>query len=275
MDARFHELAKTANPKSGSKRGEGFGPWVILFLSVFFGSFIGLTAEIVFVLSGRFPKIYEPLAFVFLWLGMFAGWPAITHYRMRKLFPIRCTAFFASACGIVLAVSPVYRDVRNLLDEIQDPVLDVGNIFLGLVMLLVYTELSALRSRYAYSEKTGQWLRCYAAKKRLVADPKKPNPETFAEILALEAVKKRFGIPQFALFLDTEPDGMHYLYVRFPSKFFSLKFSQPKSIPVILLIDWQQVEQLRARFGEFKKTFTIPLISIAVGDAIRKQAKQG
>ena len=147
---------------------------------------------------------------------------------------------------------------------------------MGLLFAVVVAESSAMRARYAYSEKTGQWLRCYAAKKRLVVDRAKPNPETFADILALEITKKRYGSAGLSLFLDPEPDGKHYLCLAFPTKrqkFFSLKFSQPKFTSVVLPVDLHQIGQLHARFGEFKKTFGISMTSAAVGDTIRKQAK--
>ena len=278
MDARFHELAETGGREKGRKRNVGIEAWVLLFLSVLFVNYILLTAYGMLVISGNVHRDYEFFFGEFCVGGMIlSGWPAIIHYRMRKLFPIRCTVFFAALSGIVLAVSPIYCDLLRS-PRAENTFLNGLYIVMGLLFAVGQAEFSAVRARYAYSEKTDQWLRCYIARKRLVVDFGKPHPETFAEILALESTRKRFGIPHLALFLDSEPDGTHYLCtILHPEKrkFFSLKLSPPKVTSVVLPVDLHQIEHLRDRFGEFKKAFFMPFSTITVGDAIRKQAKQG
>ena len=278
MDARYHELAETTGREKSRKRSAGVEAWVLLFLSVFFVNYVSLTAVGWLVLNGRLTgnHLYYFVGLVVL-VRFCPSWSAIIHYRVRKLWPIRCTVFFAALSGTALAVSPVYRDFLNI-PEAQETFFIGTVVFVVLVVVVMEAEYSTMRARYAYSERTGQWLHCYATRKRLVADPEKPPPETFAEVLALETAKKRFGVPHLALFLDSEPGGTHYLCAILrlkKQKFFSLKFSQPKFTSIVLPVDCHQVEQLHDRFGEFKKTFTIPLISVAVGDAIRKQEKQG
>ncbi len=152
----------------------------------------------------------------------------------------------------------------------------------GLLLSVVSAEFSVMRARYLYSTKTHRWLQCHTSKNRLVPESGKAKFETITEILTLDAAKRtwrdtRLGIPELALFLDSEPDGEHYLWCAVRAKrqsFFSLKLSQPKFAPVCIPLDWEQVELLRSRFGEFKKTFFIPIVLAIAGDCLRKRVWQ-
>ncbi len=274
VDARFHELAETADQGKGVRRRVGFWAWAILFLSVFAGGYCALRMVFGLAVSETVGKpIFQMLSLALFILGWGAGWPAIIHYRMRALLPIRCCAFFASISAIVLFAIPLYSDF--LADPLTHDSFFKGVIVVSLVVhAVIAAEYSALRARCAYSEKTGDWLRCNLSKKGFVPDPKKPAPETVADVLLLKTAKKKwFRPPELALFQDSMQAGEHYLWFALPrekQKFFSLKFSRNRNKSVVIPLNWLQVLQLRAHIGDFKKTRFLPMCSISAGDAIRR-----
>lgn len=276
MDARFHELTE---PEKGTARHVGFEAWVMLFLLMFAGNYLTCSMAVEFILRGCHEFLVRLAGMCFI-LGMFAGWPAVIHYKIRALFPIRCVSFIASVAAYISVASHFHQSFLDSGIPEHDPFITWTLVVMGLFLMpVIQMEITTFRAKYLYSEKTEQWLRYWrcTARRRLVVEPEKPLPETVEDVLALEIAGKKWrDISQFGLFLDSVPDGEHYFHAAFPNKqkFFSLKFSRPKTAMVLLRIDWRQVRQLRGRFGEFKKMRSIPVISARAGNELRLRRKR-
>lgn len=279
MHARFDELSGTASGAEVKPRPRA-GPtaWLIFFLSVFFGTFAVLSLAWTIFFDKRFSRAYEPLLVVMYVLALMSGWPAIIHYRLRNLLAVRGLAFVAAMSGLALAAYPIYHGFTDSPPSGDDTFLAGLIILIALVHGVLAAEYPALRARYAYSEKSGQWLRSHATKKRL-ADAgalAEGAPLTVDAVLGAEIAATRRGALHILLFLDSEPGGEHYICVTrvFKPKFFSLKFSRPSLRHRIVRADWRQIEQVRAGFGEFRKTVFIEPASAAVGNEMRSGARR-
>ncbi len=287
MYALFNELA---DDTTAGTKGIGYSPgweaWLILFLSVFLAMFAFWTISMAAIQNGYFSRTHGSMhelflrAFfiMFMLLTGHSGWPAIIYYKMRNVFSIRCTVFFAVVSGTALAIWPFYHTVLDTPSVKADAFLQGIFILVLSIWAVAVVELSVARARYPYSKETGQWLRSHVTKKRFAGNAiiQKWESITFEDILALEVTRNRRGVVSPILFLDSTPEGEHYICLlrSVRQKFFTLKFSKPPLRYFALRVDLHQLKQIHERLGEFKKTtfMTPAYTAAAIGKTIRSGA---
>lgn len=214
-------------------------------------------------------KVHEllgrALALACIFLPVAAGYGVVALFKIRNTCAVRCSAWSAGIAGNALAFYAIYKEIEPHLTEadyilfegIMTPILYAMPFFAGIFI----GEIVAARSRFLFSEKTGQWLSSYRSKKRFAfASPIRAIADiTVDDVLNSVPGKKKKESFSTMLFLDSVPDGEHFLKVtslaRPKNAFFSLKFS--KNIPnfTLLPINRVQVEELYEKCGPFKKTF--------------------
>lgn len=206
---------------------------------------------------------------VILFLPITVGYGIVAYFKTRNALAVRCAVWPAGAAGTALSFYTLYLSVKPELTEVDYIHLEIAGpmcMYLIPFMIGMMTgEYAALRSRFLFSEKTCQWLRSYTTKKRFSFMPpvQSFDDTTIDDVLNAKPVRKKKNAFALVLFLDSVPDGEHFLKItalsRPKTKLFSLKFGTPAPITVTLPISRRQVEEISEKFGPFKKTFFLML----------------
>ncbi len=237
--------------------------YLVLFVSVLIGVFlVSLPVWMVFLHPKRigiFPLFFL-LAFHF---SAIFGYPAIDHYRMRECPRFRRIVFFAAIIGSSIAFYLTFEQMKGTFaEEISNTVVIVFGILSIFWLGYGLTRSMVQRTRYLFSEKTNNWLQSYVTKTHIVNPSKETalDPLSIHEVLQdMQATKKRFNIYALTLFLDTIPEGEHWLCLEKTDFYiFGLNITRRK---MFFRIDWSQVEEIRTRFGGFRKTIFISTLS--------------
>lgn len=249
-----------------SKTSQGF-QMAILFLAVFSVSYFFV------IVLGYFEFKWQQFGFMeklitggCLILACITGYIVVTVFKLQSATAIRCVAWPAGIIGAGLGVYAVYWGIEPALteaDRINLETLWFVALSLPYMMGAINAELAVIWSGYLISEKTSQYLSSYATKRHFsFAKPVQSADDfTVNDILNSEPTRERYESFSPTLYLDSVPDGEHFVSITFSPKslhkFFTLKFTNKTFFVAILPLSRRQAEEIMEKCGPFRKTFLV------------------
>lgn len=237
-----------------------FFAYTILFIIPFAAIFVMLLGCAFWVI-GKGHRLWMPVLTAMMVASVLSCRVPVARYTLRNVWPIRCITFLAGFLSSALLFYVLYRLVERHWGASLLPGMRILFPVMSCAFGVACAGHAVLRAMYLFSETSGQWLRSYTTRKRFVAKDQVLDPAalTIGDILEFAPSPKRTPTYSLILYVDTLPEGSHFLAVKTNAHavFFAIKAPKIKRRTVLFPVTFDQVSLIRDKFGPFRKTAII------------------